>query len=88
MDAAAAAEEAVREARRSAPRRQCPPSPVDLLRALPPSRRPAPQASFVGEEVNNIIKEAIDGVLLNASYEHHKASQKAARAPNTHTSRP
>lgn len=34
------------------------------------------QASFVGDEVNNIIKDSIDSVLLNASYEHQKVSTR------------
>ena len=34
------------------------------------------QASFVGDEVNNIIKDSIDSVLLNASYEHQKVSSR------------
>lgn len=29
------------------------------------------QAAFVAEDVNNIIKESIDSVLLNAAYNHH-----------------
>ena len=38
------------------------------------------QASFIGDEVNNIIKDSIDTVLLNASYEHQKVGALRARA--------
>lgn len=30
------------------------------------------QASFVGDEVNTIIKDSIDNVLTQVSYEHQK----------------
>jgi hypothetical protein len=32
------------------------------------------QAAFVADDVNNIIKEAVDGALMNAAYNHTKAS--------------
>mmetsp|Transcript_22319 Transcript_22319/g.26852 ORF Transcript_22319/g.26852 Transcript_22319/m.26852 type:complete len:114 (-) Transcript_22319:179-520(-) len=33
------------------------------------------EAAFVAEDVNNIIKESIDSVLLNATYNHNKVGQ-------------
>mmetsp|Transcript_17174 Transcript_17174/g.56232 ORF Transcript_17174/g.56232 Transcript_17174/m.56232 type:complete len:114 (-) Transcript_17174:3289-3630(-) len=33
------------------------------------------EAAFVADDVNNIIKESIDSVLLNASYNHNKVGQ-------------
>eukprot|EP00899_Mesostigma_viride_P019970 jgi/Mesvir1/27975/Mv20178-RA.1 len=33
------------------------------------------EAAFVADDVNNIIKESIDGILLNASYDHIKVGQ-------------
>mmetsp|Transcript_16218 Transcript_16218/g.31151 ORF Transcript_16218/g.31151 Transcript_16218/m.31151 type:complete len:114 (+) Transcript_16218:269-610(+) len=33
------------------------------------------EAAFVAEDVNNIIKESIDSVLLNAAYNHHMVGQ-------------
>ena len=49
-----------------------------LLNPLPP-RQSRYQASFVADDVNNIIKESIDSVLQNASYNHNKA--RARREP-------
>eukprot|EP00243_Klebsormidium_subtile_P005205 TRINITY_DN2049_c0_g9_i1.p1 TRINITY_DN2049_c0_g9~~TRINITY_DN2049_c0_g9_i1.p1 ORF type:complete len:114 (-),score=35.93 TRINITY_DN2049_c0_g9_i1:305-646(-) len=33
------------------------------------------EAAFVADDVNNIIKEAVDGALLNAAYSHTKIGQ-------------
>jgi hypothetical protein len=32
------------------------------------------QAAFVADDVNNIIKEAVDGALMNAAYNHTKVN--------------
>ena len=51
-------------------------------RSPTPSLHPSPpQASFVADDVNNIIKESIDSVLQNASYNHNKVRATFLPAP-------
>jgi len=44
-------------------------------------RTSALQASFVADDVNNIIKESIDSVLQNASYNHNKVRPPSLTRP-------
>ena len=53
-----------------------PPSLIPLL-----CSSPHPQAAFVGEEVSNILKESIDGVLANVSYNHNMVRPKKEPPP-------